>query len=66
MLASPAACSPTKTPCTNRPIKCTVCSAAVWSYSMAAHFEKKHVGMTMCARRTFKPANARAHAKAAG
>ena len=61
-----AAKSSTKTPCTNRPIKCTVCSAAVWSYSMAAHFEKKHIGMTMCARRTFKPAHACAHAKAAG
>ena len=36
------------TPCTNRPIKCTVCSMTVWSYSMAQHFETKHTGMPMC------------------
>ena len=36
-------------PCTNRPIKCTVCSMTVWSYSMAQHFEVKHTGMPLCA-----------------
>ena len=47
-LGSAAKCS-LATPCTNRPIKCTVCSMTVWSYSMEHHFELKHRGMPMCA-----------------
>ena len=47
-LGSAAKCS-LAAPCTNRPIKCTVCSMTVWSYSMAHHFELKHTGMPMCA-----------------
>ena len=43
-----AAKSTSRTPCTNRPLKCTVCAATIWSYSMALHFERKHVGMQMC------------------
>ena len=43
-----AAKSNRHTPCTNRPVKCTVCAVTVWSYSMAQHFEAKHAGMPMC------------------
>ena len=28
-------------PCTNRPMKCPICSSTVWSYSMAAHFANR-------------------------
>ena len=46
-LGSAAKCS-LSAPCTNRPIKCTVCSMAVWSYSTVQHFETKHASMPMC------------------
>ena len=47
-LGAAAKCS-LAAPCINRPIKCTVCSMTVWSYSMAQHFEVKHTGMPLCA-----------------
>ena len=47
-LGAAAKCS-LAAPCTNRPIKCVVCSMTVWSYSMAQHFEVKHTGMPLCA-----------------
>ena len=34
-------------PCTNRPVKCLVCSTIVWSYSMEAHYAKRHPAVTM-------------------
>jgi len=47
-LGSAAKCSVTS-PCTDRPIKCTICSQAIWSYSMVQHFKEKHPAQDMCA-----------------
>ena len=44
----PAAKVSTTTPCTNRPIMCSVCSdVTVWTYSLAKHFETLHPGIAM-------------------
>ena len=29
-------------PCTNRPISCTVCHVVVWSYSLSGHYKQVH------------------------
>ena len=29
-------------PCTNRPIKCEMCSLVVWSYNMRSHYSMAH------------------------
>jgi len=34
-------------PCTDRPVECQECKAAVWSYSMEKHFAEKHAGKAM-------------------
>merc|ERR1711957_273015 len=45
-LGSAAKCT-VASPCTNRPIKCTICNKVVWSYSMADHFKDKHSRVQM-------------------
>jgi hypothetical protein len=37
-----AAKSTKYSPCTNRPIKCTICDGVYWSYNMHLHFSEDH------------------------
>ena len=34
--------STTYSPCTNRPVHCTICKCVVWSYNIAEHFKISH------------------------
>ena len=42
-----------RSPCTNRPMHCTLCKATVWLYGMKMHFDAKHPDVappaTLCA-----------------
>ena len=37
-----ACTSSKKTPCTNRPIRCSVCQCVFWSYNILFHFSLNH------------------------
>ena len=37
----------TRSPCTNIPVKCTICDQLHWKYNMAAHFQDRHHPTTL-------------------
>ena len=37
--------STSSTPCTNRPIVCTICNTVVWSYMMTSHYSQVNDGV---------------------
>ena len=38
--------STSSSPCTNRPVVCSICKVVYWSYSLNKHYEQKHSGST--------------------